>query len=121
VSKNILVIDDSETNLVLLEAVLGEDGYKTILARSVGEGLKLMKAKNPSLILLDILMPKRSGLDFLTEMRKDASFDQIPVFVVTAANDEIKPKVMAFGIADYFTKPIDIISISERVKEVLQD
>jgi len=119
VSKYILIIDDSETNLVLLEAVLEQEGYQTILARNVADGLKAMWVQKPSLILLDLLMPKRSGIDFLEEMKQSNQFDDVPVFVVTAANEGLKPQVMKFGVAGYFTKPIDIKTLTVKVKEIL--
>ncbi len=118
-SKSILVIDDSVTNLVLLEAVMEEEGYKTILASNVAEGLKAMREQKPSLILLDLLMPKRSGIDFLEEMRKESQYSDVPVFVVTAGNEELKLQVKEFGVAGYFTKPIDIKTLTVKVKEVL--
>lgn len=118
-SKSILVIDDSITNLVLLEAVMEEEGYKTVLASNVAEGLKAMREQKPSLILLDLLMPKRSGIDFLEEMRKESQYGDVPVFVVTAGNEELKFQVKEFGVAGYFTKPIDIKTLTVKVKEVL--
>lgn len=117
--KYILIIDDSETNLMLLEAVLEQEGYQTILARNVADGLKAMYAQKPSLILLDLLMPKRSGIDFLEEMKQSNHFD-VPVFVVTAGNEELKSQVMKFGVAGYFTKPIDINTLMVKVKEILK-
>lgn len=121
VSKSILVIDDSITNLVLLEAVMEEEGYKTILATGVAEGLKIMKSQQPALVLLDLLMPKSSGIDFLESVVNDEQIRQIPVFVITAAvQDEYKRKVLDLGAKEFFTKPIDLPKLTERVKAILK-
>ena len=121
VSKSILVIDDSVTNLVLLEAVMEQEGYKTILATGVAEGLKIMKSQLPALVLLDLLMPKSSGLDFLEAVAKDEQINGIPVFVITAAvQDEYKQKVIGIGAKEYFTKPIDLKGLTSSVKAILK-
>jgi len=121
VSKSILVIDDSITNLVLLEAVMEEEGYKTILATGVAEGLKIMKAQQPALVLLDLLMPKSSGIDFLESVINDAEIRQIPIFVITAAvQDEYKRKVLELGAKEFFTKPINLPKLTARVKAILK-
>jgi CheY-like chemotaxis protein len=121
VSKSILVIDDSVTNLVLLEAVMEEEGYKTILATGVAEGLKIMKSQQPALVLLDLLMPKSSGVDFLEAVAKDEQIRSIPVFVITAAvQDEYKYKVLELGAKEFFTKPIDLPKLTGSVKAILK-
>jgi len=121
VSKSILVIDDSVTNLVLLEAVMEEEGYKTILATNVADGLKIMKSQRPALVLLDLLMPKSSGIDFLEALVVDEQISDIPVFVITAAHqEEYKEKVFRYGAAEFFTKPIDIPQLTSRVRAILK-
>lgn len=120
-SKSILVIDDSVTNLVLLEAVMEEEGYKTILATNVADGLKVMKSQQPALVLLDLLMPKSSGIDFLEALTADEQIRDIPVFVITAAlQEEYKEKVLKYGAAEFFTKPIDIPQLTSRVRAILK-
>lgn len=121
VSKSILVIDDSVTNLVLLEAVMEEEGYKTILATNVADGLNIMKTQRPALVLLDLLMPKSSGIDFLEALAVDEQIRDIPVFVITAAHqEEYKEKVFEYGATEFFTKPIDIPQLTSRVRAILK-
>jgi len=62
----ILIVDDSTTNQVLLEAILQEEGYETVTAFGAKEAFKLIEKHRPKLILLDLLMPEVSGFDFLT-------------------------------------------------------
>ena len=67
----ILVVDDSTTNVVLLEAILDEKGYKIETALNAKEAYSIIEKDTPDLILLDLLMPKISGFDFLEEIRKN--------------------------------------------------
>jgi len=66
----ILVVDDSTTNVVLLEAILDEKGYQIETALNAKEAYSIIEKETPDLILLDLLMPKISGFDFLEEIRK---------------------------------------------------
>ncbi|NJM15634.1 MAG: response regulator [Bacteroidales bacterium] len=67
----ILIVDDSTTNVVLIEAVLSEMGYKIIPTLNAKEAYKAINKNIPDLILLDLLMPRISGYDFLKEIKKN--------------------------------------------------
>ena len=98
-----------------------EEGYKTILATGVAEGLEIMKSQLPALVLLDLLMPKSSGIDFLEAVVNDEQISGIPVFVITAAvQEEYKHRVIELGAKEFFTKPIDLPKLTERVKAILK-
>ena len=86
----ILIVDDSTTNVVLLEAILDEKGYKIETALNAREAYALIEKEAPDLILLDLLMPKISGFDFLEEIRKNNKTRHTPVIVVSALTDEEK-------------------------------
>ena len=64
-NSKILVVDDSSTNIVLLEAILNGQGYQIETAQSVKEAYQIIRKETVNLILLDLLMPKVSGYDFL--------------------------------------------------------
>ena len=66
----ILVVDDSSTNIVLLDAILQREGFEVITALNAKEGLKYVKSHNPDLILLDLLMPEVNGFDFMETYNK---------------------------------------------------
>ncbi len=119
-NKNILIIDDSFTNNVLLEAIFKEKGYDIFLAFNAHEAHKIIKKKEIDLILLDLLMPKISGFDFLKEIRSEDTTKKIPVIVVSAVTDksDIK-KTVELGANDYIQKPIDIRNIVKKVEENL--
>ena len=117
----ILIVDDSTTNVVLLEAILDEKGYKIETALNAREAYALIEKEAPDLILLDLLMPKISGFDFLEEIRKNNKTRHTPVIVVSALTDEENvDKIMKMGAIDFVKKPIDLQYLVEKVENVLK-
>lgn len=107
--KNILVIDDSNTNVVLLEAILSTKGYSIQTALSVREALPIIRKQKPGLILLDLLMPEVSGYDFLKQVQGDPTLQEIPIVVVSAVTDDPNVKeTIKLGAVEFVKKPIDI-------------
>jgi CheY-like chemotaxis protein len=117
----ILVIDDSTTNIVLLEAILTEKGYQIETALNAKEAFMRIEKQIPDLILLDLLMPKVSGFDFLEQIRKDEKTRKTPVIVISAINtDEVSTrKINDLEAVDFIRKPIDIQYLVNRVDEIL--
>ena len=116
----ILIVDDSTTNQVLLEAILQEEGYETVTAFGAKEAFKLIEKHRPKLILLDLLMPEVSGFDFLKELKGNNSTSAIPVIVVSAVGSrENIETCMEQGASDFFTKPIDISLFVNKVKQTI--
>ena len=119
-NKNILIIDDSFTNNVLIEAILEGEGYKIDKAYTVTEALKVVKAKKIELILLDLIMPKRNGYDFLRSVKKNEKTKDIPVMIVSAVTDPGKiNKTYDLGAIDYVSKPINIENFVDKVNNML--
>lgn len=116
----ILVVDDSTTNVVLLEAVFYERGYKIETAYNAKEASVIIDKQTPDLILLDLLMPQINGFDFLKKLRKNRNTKDTPVIVVSAATDEENvDKIMKMGAIDFIKKPIDLDYLVDRVESVL--
>lgn len=119
-NKKILVIDDSNTNIVLLEAILNTHGYKTVTAQSVKEAMPLIKNDPPLLILLDLLMPEISGFDFLKEIKSNDNLKNIPVIVVSALTDETNiERTLQLGAIDFIKKPVNLKSLVRIVENTL--
>jgi two-component system, cell cycle response regulator DivK len=117
---NILVVDDSTTNIVLLEAILEENGYKIDTALNVKEAIQCIDKRLPDLILLDLLMPKVSGFEFLEQLRADENTRMIPVLVVSAiADDDNINRILHLGAVNFIKKPIDIQYLVEEVHKIL--
>ena len=111
----ILNIDDSTVNNMLMENLLAEQGYETL---SVIEGRNVeghIEEFQPDVIILDLMIPDKSGLEILKELK--AKHIDIPVVVITAMESgEIRKQVESFGITAYHTKPIQ----SEKLIESIQ-
>jgi PleD family two-component response regulator len=117
---SILLVDDSTTNIVLLEAILAKKGYRIETAMNGKEALDSISKRIPDLILLDLLMPKISGFDFLEQLRKNESTKNTPVIVVSALSDDLNiSKIMGMGAIDFIKKPIDIQYLVDRVDLLL--
>ena len=120
-TSRILVVDDSATNIVLLEAILNGQGYLIETAQSVKEAYQIIKKETVNLILLDLLMPRVSGYDFLKEIKSNESTKNIPVIIVSAVADpENKKRSIELGALDFINKPIDIQDFIERIDTILK-
>lgn len=116
----ILIVDDSETNLVLLEAILEDVGFNVIKAFNTVEADDYLTKDIPDIILLDLLMPNENGFDLLKRLKSDKKYDSIPIIIVTAfANDENRIVAKDLGAEDIIEKPIDIPSFLEKINNVL--
>jgi DNA-binding response OmpR family regulator len=117
----ILVVDDSSTNIVLLEAILNGQGYIIETAQSVKEASAILKKEVIHLILLDLLMPRVSGFDFLKELKGSDSTKDIPVIIVSAVADpENRKRSIEMGALDFINKPIDIQDFVDRIEAILK-
>jgi CheY-like chemotaxis protein len=113
----ILVVDDSETNVLLLQRLLEEEGYKIDYAYSGKAAIELIKKKTFDLILLDIMMPGIDGFDILEKIKGTQYIQNTPIIMVTAKDDhESQQKAIKMGANDYMTKPLDL----EKLKKLIQ-
>jgi DNA-binding NtrC family response regulator len=103
---HILVIDDEADIREGLEMLLGGEGYRVDLAQNATEGLQRLESRGYDLVLLDLMMPDRSGMDVLEEVRRrDRS---TPIFLITAYGSvEAAVNALKLGANDYFSKPWD--------------
>ena len=86
-AKRILIVDDEPDIVTFLSAVLEEYGYTSLSAKDGVEGLEILRKEKPDLILLDLMMPKKSGITLFQELRKDPEMSAIPVIVVTGVSE----------------------------------
>jgi len=117
---SVLIVDDSSTNLVLLEAILQEEGYRTFTAINAKEAFSIIEHSKPDIILLDLLMPQVSGFDILEKLKSNLSTSEIPVVVVSAVNTKENIELCKdLGAAGFFSKPIDIPVFLSKLKDFL--
>jgi len=117
----ILVIDDSQTTLMLMEWALQDNGYKTLVALSVKEALRLLETNKPNFILLDLSMPEVSGFDFLKYVKTNIDLENTPIVVVSAFdNPETIKEVKGMGAVDFLPKPVNLKLLMEKIKIILK-
>lgn len=115
----ILVVEDEESMLAGLEYALAREGYEVALARDGAAALQELRARAPDLVLLDVMLPRRSGFDVLGQLRREGR--QVPVILLTAKSQEID-KVHGFdlGADDYVTKPFSLVELLARIRARLR-
>jgi len=117
----ILVVDDEARNRDLLDRWLTREGFQVTLAISGEEALLQIGDKDFDLVLLDIMMPGKSGLEVLTLMRERHSAAELPVIMITALSDSVTTvRALESGANDYVTKPIDLPVVLARIQNQLR-
>lgn len=117
----ILIIDDSESNLSLLKAILHKDNFShTITASSAAHALEKLDTYAIDLILLSFIMPSYSGIDTCTLITQDMRYEDIPVIMITANTDmQTLKSSFEHGASDYISKPINSVELMARVQSHL--
>ena len=119
--KTILVVDDEQDILDLVVYNLEQEGYKTISADDGEEAIEKAVAASPDLIILDIMLPGKDGLEVLREIRKHPNAQNIPVIFLTAKDSEFDEVLgLELGADDYIVKPISMRKLLARVKNALR-
>lgn len=117
---SILVVDDSETNLVLLTAVLEDGGWEVQTAESAASAMEKLNSSPFDLILLDLLMPGIDGFGMIDKLKSDERYRNIPVIVISAVNNpDTKEKCLQKGAVDYMPKPVKIQEVLGKVRNIL--
>ncbi len=117
----ILLVDDDLTNLLLLEELLGSEGYQTDSATSGMEALEKSGTQVPDLILLDVMMPDMDGFEACRRLRENPQLQSVPIIFLTALDDEASQIQGLESLADaYFTKPISSNLLLAKISSLLQ-
>ncbi len=114
---NILIVDDVPTNLSILAQTLREQGFTVWVATSGDAALQQLSHALPDLILLDIQMPGKDGLETCATLKTNQRTQDIPVIFMSALNEQVhKVKGLSLGAVDYITKPFHEAEVLARVK-----
>lgn len=117
-SNKILIIDDDEKLCRLLNAYLKENGFEVSCVNDGSGALKAITGESPDIIILDIMLPGKDGLEVLTEIRKEHT---LPVIMLTAKGEDTDRIVgLELGADDYLAKPFNPRELLARIKAVLR-
>ncbi len=122
VKKQILVVDDSQDIRDIIVQILDLEDYNVLTAVDGEEALEIIKSHRFDIVLLDIMMPGKSGMEVLAEIRssKDSQIKNLPVVMITAKSliDDIEAALSA-GATSYIVKPFRSAALKQKVQSVL--
>ena len=116
----ILIADDEPNILVSLEYLMKREGYTVHVAHDGQEALDLLRREHPQLVLLDVMMPRKTGFEVCQELRQDDATRDTLVLMLTAKGRETDiVKGLAMGADAYMTKPFSTRELVVKVREML--
>jgi len=116
-AKQVLVVDDDRNTVKYLSVVLSEHGYDPVPAYDGSEGLAKVKQARPDLIVLDVMMPKKTGFVLFRQLKKDEQYKDIPILMVTGVSGVLEE--LESHMDESFEKPYD--SLRETLKKQIQE
>ncbi|MCY7282302.1 MAG: hybrid sensor histidine kinase/response regulator [Cyanobacteria bacterium CAN_BIN43] len=117
---SILAVDDTPDNLLLLEAILSEEGYNIHTAADGISALKHIEQSPPDLILLDVMMPVMNGYEVTQRIRKNPALPFIPILLITAFDHSSVVEGLDLGADEFVRKPVDPEELLARVRSLLR-
>lgn len=119
-TKTILIVDDELCILHTLSILFQDEGYECLTALHHEEAEKILEKERPRLIVLDVNMPGKSGLNICREIREKADFKDVHIIMLSALGQEADTKAgMEAGANEYVTKPFDPVSLRKKVREIM--
>ena len=117
----IMIVDDEPTNIEFVQQVLQLDGYsRFVTTTQAAVAVALLREEEPDVVLLDLMMPRVSGLEILTQVRTTDALCMTPIIILTAATDrETKLHALEAGATDFLRKPVDASELVPRVRNIL--
>ena len=119
-SCKILIADDEPNILISLEYLMKREGYAVSVARNGAEALDTLRREHPTLVLLDVMMPGKTGFEVCQEVRADDELKDTLILMLTAkGRDTDVAKGIALGADDYITKPFSTKELVQKVRDLL--
>ena len=116
----ILIIEDNPRNMRLMELLLKGNGYTLLKATDGKEAMEVAVSEHPDLILMDVQLPRLSGLEVTRQLRQMPAFSRVPILAITAyAMGGDREKFMDAGFNAYLSKPISTRELREMIAELL--
>jgi twitching motility two-component system response regulator PilH len=116
----ILVADDSPTEVYVLKKILEKFNHQVIIAEDGESAIELAKSKHPTLILMDVVMPKLNGFQATRRLSKDDETSDIPVIIVSSKNQETdRLWGLRQGAKGYLSKPVDEAELMDTINTLI--
>lgn len=120
--KKILLVDDSNTILMMEKFILRNHSYEIVTASDGEEGVRKALEHHPDLVLLDVIMPKMGGFEACRRLREEEATRTTPIIMVTTRGEATNVETgWTAGCSDYITKPINSIELLAKVRNFLGD
>jgi two-component system, OmpR family, alkaline phosphatase synthesis response regulator PhoP len=120
-SHRILVVDDDRQIVRLVQSYLQQSGFTVLTAYDGEEALHAIRREKPDLVVLDLMLPKRDGLEITRIVRGDETLATIPILMLTARVEDVDKLIgLELGADDYLTKPFNPQEVTARVKAILR-
>ena len=118
----VLVVEDNCANMLLTQAVLQRAGYRVEAAYSAEDARERLEHIRPDVILMDLQLPGKDGLEFTRELKSDPDLPRIPIIALSAhAMKDDRWRVLVAGCDGYIAKPIDTRAFAAQLQEILAD
>jgi two-component system alkaline phosphatase synthesis response regulator PhoP len=119
--KRVLIIEDDKDIVELVRYNLEKEGFQVMATSDGSTGLAQLRKALPDLLILDLMLPKVSGLEVCKEVRRDATLSRLPILMLTARGDEADRVVgLELGADDYVSKPFSPRELVARIKALLR-
>jgi DNA-binding response OmpR family regulator len=120
-NKKILIADDEQNIVISLEFLMKREGFEVLVANDGDEAIKRIRADQPDLVLLDVMMPKKSGFEVCQEVKADPALGGVRILMLTAkGRDTEVAKGLALGADAYMTKPFSTRELVDKVRSLLE-
>ncbi|UCC79440.1 MAG: response regulator [Candidatus Zixiibacteriota bacterium] len=116
-AKKVLIVDDDISTVKFLTAALEENGYEALQAYNGREGLEKIESENPDLVLLDVMMPKKTGFVLIKQLRRNEKYKDLPVIMLTGVAEVLEDLDAQSG--DTHERPYD--SLREVLRKTIKE
>ncbi|MEZ5358201.1 MAG: response regulator [Candidatus Zixiibacteriota bacterium] len=115
--KKVLVVDDDENTRKFLSTALAENGYEPVTAENGKVGLEMIQSEKPALVLLDVMMPKKTGFVLFKQLRREEEYKDIPVIMLTGVAEVLEDLDSQSG--DTHERPYD--ALREKMRQAIKE
>ena len=120
-NKKVLIADDEQNIVISLEFLMKREGFEVVVANDGEEAIRRIRADQPDLVLLDVMMPKKSGFEVCQEVKSDPALGAVRILMLTAkGRDTELAKGLALGADAYMTKPFSTRELVDKVRSMLE-